>query len=344
MRPLLATKERTKTRLPEPPDSLEHLLKNGLLRTALPLACGLLLLVCGLKELSRLHRELKAVNQADQAISKDKADIEAIISQLSLKARKRIIYPYSIVPGGLDSVSEFYSRADQVARAHYGELRPIRMVNLPRDQAFYVSFRKDQRIQWTRKRLMIPAGERLVELGGSPNVRFARARCGNLLSDTPQAPVLTAHEDNDVTSDMDRPALDADDERALASALPYLYFELPNLEDIDPGFPASTTGASQGNKALAANRTETNQVWPPLAAFPMGSGFFGGGGAFFVAANTPVKTPAGNTSTVVPITPVNKLPVTTPEPGPAKLFVFALVCAVLAWRLRVGTRVRGAQP
>ena len=50
----------------------------------------------------------------------------------------------------------------------------------------YVSFRKNDRIYWTRKPVALRAGETLLTDGN----HSARARCGNQVSETPQLPVL----------------------------------------------------------------------------------------------------------------------------------------------------------
>jgi hypothetical protein len=98
------------------------------------------------------------------------------------------IYPYSVIPGGSYTAEEL-SRAvsqDAVTRAHYrgfdvGRARPEL---LPQDRSAYVSFRLRDRVYWTRRPMRLKRGETVLTDGAS----FARARCGNRIADTPQAP------------------------------------------------------------------------------------------------------------------------------------------------------------
>jgi hypothetical protein len=98
-------------------------------------------------------------------------------------------YPYSVIPGGAYSPAElrYANQTDAVVRAHYAtfDLKPAHIVQLTADRFQYASYRVKDQIYWTRKKLRIPKGEYLLTDG----VAFARTRCGNRLSDAPQAPV-----------------------------------------------------------------------------------------------------------------------------------------------------------
>jgi hypothetical protein len=101
----------------------------------------------------------------------------------------RPIYPYSILRGGAYDAEEFETKlhADPVAARHYlpFDLRYVRLVTLPAARLAYVSYRKGSDIYWTRKPVLLRAGETLLTDGKL----LARARCGNRVSDTPQQPV-----------------------------------------------------------------------------------------------------------------------------------------------------------
>jgi hypothetical protein len=116
-------------------------------------------------------------------------------SRVALPARaefrpERPRYPYSVIPGGVYSDQEMRGslRADPVAARHYagffqGRVHPT---VLSQSLVRYVSFRKNEQIYWTRKPVTLRAGETLLTDGN----RFARARCGNQVSETPRLPVL----------------------------------------------------------------------------------------------------------------------------------------------------------
>jgi hypothetical protein len=98
-------------------------------------------------------------------------------------------YPYSVIPGGAYSSAELHyaNQTDAVVRAHYANfnLKLAHVVQVTDDRFQYASYRVKNQIYWTRKKLRIQKGEYLLTDG----VAFARTRCGNRLSDTPQAPV-----------------------------------------------------------------------------------------------------------------------------------------------------------
>ena len=97
-------------------------------------------------------------------------------------------YPYSIIPGGAYSNAElqYADREDLVVKEHYSDfdVKRARMVQLTEDKYQYASYRKKNQVYWTKKKLRIPKGEILLTDGPS----FARARCGNRLSEKPQTP------------------------------------------------------------------------------------------------------------------------------------------------------------
>ncbi len=98
-------------------------------------------------------------------------------------------YPYSVIAGGAYSPTELHyaNQTDAVVRAHYAtfNLKLAHVVQLTDDRFQYASYRIKNQIYWTRKKLRIHKGEYLLTDG----VAFARTRCGNRLSDTPQLPV-----------------------------------------------------------------------------------------------------------------------------------------------------------
>jgi hypothetical protein len=97
----------------------------------------------------------------------------------------RAVFPYSIVPGGVDSVSELRKAiaTDSVVAEHYKgfDLSKARVERLDAPRITHVSYRIGQHVYWTRKALVLPAGERVITDGTT----VARTRCGNQLADRP---------------------------------------------------------------------------------------------------------------------------------------------------------------
>ena len=104
-------------------------------------------------------------------------------------ASARIVYPYSVIPGGVSGKEELASviRTDKVVAAHYASFDVANAVKLTvrKPRAVYVSYRKGDQVYWTSRKLMLVKGEMLLSDGRNE----MRARCANRISDTPQFPV-----------------------------------------------------------------------------------------------------------------------------------------------------------
>ena len=120
----------------------------------------------------------------EQAESTNSGDVSS-----SLKLVRRPVYPYSVIPGGVESAQELKNAVlrDSVVAGHYSDfnLAKARVIRLDSDRALYVSYRLGDRVFWTAKTLKLAKGEAVITDG----VNEARARCGNRLSPTPVAPV-----------------------------------------------------------------------------------------------------------------------------------------------------------
>jgi hypothetical protein len=101
----------------------------------------------------------------------------------------RPIFPYSIVPGGVRDRLELKTAAstDPVVAQHYSDFHISRAhaFRLDHPLAMYVSYRRNNRVFWTRNRMVIPAGETLISDGEN----LARVRCANRLSPVAAKPV-----------------------------------------------------------------------------------------------------------------------------------------------------------
>jgi hypothetical protein len=113
---------------------------------------------------------------------------------LDLEANRRqpvrVVYPYSVVLGGVRSVEELKNAiaSDPVVSADYAsfDLSSARIIRLDRDRSMHVSYRLGSQVYWTKKKLKLEKGETLITDG----VNTARTRCGNLISETLSEPVF----------------------------------------------------------------------------------------------------------------------------------------------------------
>jgi hypothetical protein len=100
----------------------------------------------------------------------------------------RKVYPLSVIHGGAYSAEEL-NRArqlDSVVGAHYADFGRSPVVqHTPANLFMYVSYRKSDKVYWTRTKRRIPKGESVLSDGKN----LARTRCGNRLSFTPQQPL-----------------------------------------------------------------------------------------------------------------------------------------------------------
>jgi len=73
-----------------------------------------------------------------------------------------------------------------VVAAHFSDFSgpKSRIVELKADRAAYVSYRINDKVYWTKKKVKLAKGEKLLTDGAN----YARARCGNRISEVSQAP------------------------------------------------------------------------------------------------------------------------------------------------------------
>ena len=117
---------------------------------------------------------------------------------------ERLIYPYSIVPGGVatpQEVSEAVA-ADPVVKAHYQGFRMTKATaqTVEKARQVHVSYRIGNKVYWTKKKVRLAAGERVLTDGATT----LRARCGNQVSEKAQHPT---HPNEPTEAALDTPAL-----------------------------------------------------------------------------------------------------------------------------------------
>ena len=119
---------------------------------------------------------------AEQA-SSDPDSPAAVLAQKT----PRKVYRNSVIPGGVYSAEELARsrRIDKVVALHYADFgQSVRVTQLTKDELVYVSYRKADKVYWTKTKHKVCKGESVVTDGNN----LARARCGNRLSETPHLP------------------------------------------------------------------------------------------------------------------------------------------------------------
>ncbi len=212
----------------------------------------------------------------------------------------RQLYPYSVIPGGVESGRELQDAVlrDAVVAAHYADfnIAQAHVVRLDADRARYVSYRLGDRVFWTSKTLTLHKGETLI----SDGAHEARTRCGNRLSETPVAPVSPQQPPENVL---------------LAPEAPVLFTgNFPSFPPF-PGLPLSPPG----EVPPAPPGTPSGGIIPP-PVFPI----VGGG-------------PPPRHSSTPPPPPPPPPPVNVPEPGTLGLLAAGLL-TLLAAGARVSIR------
>jgi hypothetical protein len=132
-----------------------------------------------------LFRAESAPPTVEQAeLSNDRAvTLNQIVSNVQ---PARPVYPYSVVPGGVEDARElkWVAEHDPIVGAHYAgfDYKHARVVRLTLARTVYVSYRIGNRIYWTRRRVTLHKGEKLITDGRMS----ARTRCANRVEETPQ--------------------------------------------------------------------------------------------------------------------------------------------------------------
>ena len=112
-------------------------------------------------------------------------------------AAPAVVYRYSVVPGGVDSVEAVLSavEGDAVVAAHYADLDVDRLAaqRLAEPMTAHVSYRIGDTIFWTAQTVTLNAGERVL----SDGTHLVRARCGNRIEMAPLLPAFSAEPDPD---------------------------------------------------------------------------------------------------------------------------------------------------
>lgn len=145
---------------------------------------------------------------------------------------RRVVYPYSVVPGGVRSAEELHAAADDdpLVAAHYSgfDYQHAHIIEVSEPKLVYLSYRKDGHIFWSRKQASLHVGEKLLTDGHTT----ARTRCGNQVSVLPQS---NTSPNEPTMAELDRPdAVASGSEQLFPSEI------ATNPLDADPGAPLSS--------------------------------------------------------------------------------------------------------
>jgi PEP-CTERM motif len=123
--------------------------------------------------------------------SSSSSELAALVTRLvsSATPKNHLIYPYSLIPGGVQDAVELRQAADRdpVVAQHYADFDYSRatVTEVREPELVYVSYRMKDEVYWTKKRIALHKGEKLITDGKTT----ARARCGNQVSSQPKAEI-----------------------------------------------------------------------------------------------------------------------------------------------------------
>lgn len=118
----------------------------------------------------------------------------------------RVVYPYSVLPGGARTPEELRDaiERDPLIASHYAgfDFHNAKIIKVERAKLVYLSYRRRDKIFWTKRQVLLREGEKLLTDGKI----VARTRCANRVSSTPQR-AISAEEPS--AEELDRPIASA---------------------------------------------------------------------------------------------------------------------------------------
>lgn len=171
----------------------------------------------------------------------------------------RPIYPYSVVPGGVQDARElkWVAEHDPIVAAHYAgfDYDHARVVRLVLARTAYVSYRIGNRVYWTRRRITLHKGEKVITDGKIT----ARARCANRVEELPQQATSSSEPP---AAKFEAPVRPADGTAIQNPPSPFISALLnrPGVPGFEPTIPLSLYSPLSGGN------------WFPLAPPPLPAG------------------------------------------------------------------------
>ena len=201
---------------------------------------------------------------------------------------ERAVYKYSVIPGGAYNSDELQSAlADPVVAAHYANVdrTHIHTEVVSADRYVHVSYRKGDKIFWTKNKVLLRKGETILTDGTTQ----IRSRCGNCISEEPLGP--TASEEPELV-EFDR-LVDSADPHAAVTQTSRAAGSSPAAFAAGPQSASTPAPVSSGSTAPQASGS-------PFPIPSGGSSFGAGGGSSQVpvvkATRSGGRQPDGHTS------------------------------------------------
>jgi hypothetical protein len=246
-------------------------------------------------------------------------DRTATLDQVLSNVRpSRPVYPYSVVPGGVEDVKElkWVAEHDPIVGAHYAGFNYARaqVVRLTLARTVYLSYRIGNHIYWTRRRITLHKGEKLITDGRMT----ARTRCANRVEESPQQQATSPSEPP--AQKFDEPVRPGEGIAMSSPALPFesTFLSRPQLPGMEAVGPLNLYDPFVGGNLI------------PLSAPPVAAGLC-----------APVKG-KGTAPTVTTNNKKNSLacqvvvtPEAVPEPGTWLLFISGLAFIGFQVRLKL---------
>jgi hypothetical protein len=177
----------------------------------------------------------------------------------AVRARNlRLVYPYSVIPGGVGSVAELRDAAahDTVVAEHYAgfDYARARVIRVDRPRLVYLSYRRGGKIHWSSKQASLHPGEKLITDGKVT----ARERCGNQVSVLPQANTAP---DEPLMAELDQPdALASGIE--VPSTLNSQLMHMDPVMPVGPNLPGAGGGTPIGGTPVGAGPPGVSMPFP----------------------------------------------------------------------------------
>ncbi|HEX3103080.1 MAG TPA: PEP-CTERM sorting domain-containing protein [Terriglobales bacterium] len=253
-----------------------------------PFIALVMICVAGVRLSSKRSRISGMEGNAPLSTTANSASLDEFQRAPKIEARgHRLVYPYSIVPGGISSADELRQAAahDSVVASHYVgfNYRRARLVEVKQAQKVYLSYRLRNKVYWTVRQASLHPGEKLLTDG----TLTARTRCGNQVSVLPH---MAISPDEPTLAELDRPD-------AMASGIQGLPASPDSrLLAIDPALPFGPSHT--GPTGIVGGGPPGVFVPPPIGGGgggPGGGGGNGGGGG----GGHPPETPEPGTIVLV---------------------------------------------
>ncbi len=155
----------------------------------------------------------------------------------------RPVYPYSVVPGGINDAKElkWVAEHDPIVAAHYAgfDYNHARVVQLTLARTVYMSYRIGNNVYWMRRRITLHKGEKLITDGRMT----ARGRCANRVEETPQQQASPAEPSPEK---FDEPVLAGGGTTTQGPQFPFASALLPQMTGHDPAGPLSLYSPFEG--------------------------------------------------------------------------------------------------